>query len=596
MLRVLKEVKLRDWITILVSIGFITLQVWLELTIPDYMNNIIKEINKGQGNGSIGSIWQNGGLMLALTLASLLASVVTGYIAARVAANVSMNIRGAVFNKVESFSMDEISKFSTPSLITRTTNDVTQVQMLFTMGLQVFFKAPITAIWAISKIYGKNYASLTILVGSIIAFLIVFVLVIVLAVLPKFKKVQALTDNLNNVTRENLTGLRVVRAYNAEDYEEEKFNQANDKLMKNYLFTNTFLSFINPVLIVAINFLSLGIYYLGAHIINGMPGETIGDFVGRGNTLADIMVFMSYAMQVVMSFLMLVMILFILPRAIVSSKRIKEILDTDNKIKDGGLTALDGKDLGTVEFRNVSFKYPDAEEYVLENINFKANRGDTIAFIGSTGSGKSTLINLIPRFYDITEGEVLVNGNDVRDYKVNELRNMLGYVPQKGVLFSGSVKENINFGENGFIGNVDEQLDKALEIAQAKSFVDKMDDKVDSHIAQGGKNVSGGQKQRLSIARAVYKNPLIYIFDDSFSALDYKTDKILRKELSLKTDHATSLIVAQRIGTIKNANQIIVLEEGKVVGQGTHNELMKTCEVYQEIAYSQLSKEELSND
>lgn len=484
--------------------------------------------------------------------------------------------------------MTEIKQFSTSSLITRTTNDITQVQMLLALGLQVFIKAPIMAIWAIIKISGKSFEWSMLTGGAVLVLLIVVVIIVVFAV-PKFKKIQNMIDDINNITRENLTGIRVVRAFNAENYQEDKFETANEKLTKTQLFVQRIMAVMGPTMQLIMSGLSLGIYFIGAFIINE---AAIPDRIG---IFSDMVVFSSYAVQVIISFMMLIVIFIIYPRASVSAKRILEVLETDEAIKDGKLTKKTTKLIGSVEFKNVSFKYPDAEEYMLENISFKAEKGETIAFIGSTGSGKSTLINLIPRFYDATDGEVLVDGVNVKDYTQESLHNLLGYIPQKAVMFDGTVSSNVSYGYNGKAKATKNQIKKAIEVAQATDFVEKMDDKYESHIARGGTNVSGGQKQRLAIARAIARNPEIYIFDDSFSALDYKTDYILRKELKNYTQDATTLIVAQRIGTIKNADKIIVLDNGKMVGMGTHKELLENCEVYKEIAYSQLSKEELAN-
>ena len=586
MFKLLKKLKRRDLIYIAICIIFVTTQVGLELKIPDYMSRITKLVQT-QGS-TMGDILLQGAYMMACALGSLVTTVLVGYFASYVAASFSKKIRKELFSKVQEFGMEEIKEFSTNSLITRTTNDITQVQMLIAMGLQVLVRAPIMATWAITKIAGKNWQWSAITAGAV-GVLMLMIGTIVTLVLPRFKLVQKLIDNLNRITRENLTGIRVIRAYNAENFQKEKFEKANETLKDTQLFNQRILSIMNPVMHTIMSGLTLAIYFSGAYII------AEAQMVEKLEIFSNMVVFSSYAVQVVMSFMMLSMIFIIYPRASVSAQRILEVLETKTKIKDGKLTEENTKEKGTVEFKNVSFKYPDAEEYMLKNISFKANKGETIAFIGSTGSGKSTLINLVPRFYDATEGEVLVDGINVKEYSQTTLRNKLGYIPQKAVMFSGSINENISYGNNGKEKPNQIQIEKAIEVAQGKEFVETMEGKYEAHIAQGGTNISGGQKQRLAIARAIARNPEIYIFDDSFSALDYKTDFILRKELKKHTKDATNLIVAQRIGTIKDADQIIVLEEGEMVGKGTHKELLQNCEVYKEIAYSQLSKEELGN-
>lgn len=586
MFKLLKRLEGRHYKVIFICVIFIVFQVWLDLKLPDFMSNITVLI---ETEGSkMSEILLQGLFMLLCALGSLISSFIVGYFAAKVAASFSQKIRSEVFNKVEDFSMTEIKQFSTSSLITRTTNDITQVQMLLAMGLQVFIKAPIMAIWAIIKISGKSFEWSILTGGAVLVLLIVVVIIVVFAV-PKFKKIQNMIDDINNITRENLTGIRVVRAFNAENYQEDKFESANEKLTKTQLFVQRIMAVMGPTMQLIMSGLSLGIYFIGAFIING---SAIPDRIGL---FSDMVVFSSYAVQVIISFMMLIVIFIIYPRASVSAKRILEVLETEKVIKDGKFNKKTTKLIGSVEFKNVSFKYPDAEEYMLENISFKVEKGETIAFIGSTGSGKSTLINLIPRFYDATDGEVLVDGVNVKDYTQEALHNLLGYIPQKAVMFDGSVSSNVSYGYNGKAKASKNQIKKAIEVAQATDFVEKMDKKYESHIARGGTNVSGGQKQRLAIARAIARNPEIYIFDDSFSALDYKTDYILRKELKNYTKDATTLIVAQRIGTIKNSDKIIVLDNGKMVGMGTHKELLENCEVYKEIAYSQLSKEELAN-
>ena len=552
---------------------------------PDYMQQITVLV---QTEGSkMKDILINGGYMLLCAFGSLLSSIFVGYLAANISATFSLKTRKKLFTKVESLPMQEVKKFQTSSLITRTTNDITQVEMLIAMGLQLLIKAPITAIWAITKILNKS-VEWSIITAIAVAILLTVIICLMLIVMPRFKIVQKLTDKLNNVTRENLTGIRVVRAFNAEDYQEEKFNKVNNDLTNLQLFNQKCFSIMSPVMYLVMYFLTLSIYFVGATLIkDAMLADKLTLF-------GNMVVFSSYAMQIIMAFLMLAMIFMMLPRAQVSAKRINEVLDTEISIKDGNISSNKTKLKGCVEFKNVSFKYPDAEEYLLKDISFKANKGETVAFIGSTGSGKSTLINLIPRFYDVTDGEVLVDGINVKDYKEEFLHNKIAYVPQKAVMFDGTVSSNVSYGDNGKEIS-DKKIKEAIRVAQAEEFVLKMDDKYNTHISSGGTNVSGGQKQRLSIARAIARDPEIYIFDDSFSALDYKTDSVLRHELKKYTNDATSMIVAQRIGTIMNSDTIIVLDNGEVAGMGTHKELLKNCEVYKEIALSQLSKEELEN-
>ena len=586
MLKLIKNFTKKEWILALICLVLVVTQVWLELKMPDYMSEITKLV---QTEGSqMKDILVNGGYMLTCALGSLVAAVITGYITSRISSNFSKTIRKKLFNKVEDLAMQEVKQFSTSSLITRTTNDITQIEMLIAMGLQLLIKAPITAIWAITKILNKSW-QWSAITAVAVAILMTTIAIIMVIVLPRFKKVQKLIDKLNGVTRENLTGIRVVRAFNAEQYQEEKFDKANNNLTNQQLFNQKVFAVMQPMMYIIMYMVILSIYYVGAYLIKdaGMADKI--------SLFGDMVVFSSYAMQVIMSFLMLAMIFMMLPRAQVSANRINEVLDTEISIKDGKINTKTNNEVGTVEFKNVSFKYPDADEYLLKDISIKANKGDTVAFIGSTGSGKSTLINLIPRFYDATEGEVLVDGINVKNYTQEFLHDKIGYVPQKAVMFNGTVKSNISYGDNGKEKPTDEQIKKAIEVAQGTEFVEKMDGQYDAHMAQGGTNVSGGQKQRLSIARAIARNPEIYIFDDSFSALDYKTDSVLRKELKKYTSDATSLIVAQRIGTIMNADQIVVLDNGVIVGKGTHKELLKTCEVYKQIALSQLSKEELEN-
>ena len=583
MFKLLKSFRKKEWLITIVSVCLIVMQVWLELKMPDYMSKVTILV---QTEGSkMSDILINGGYMLLCAFGSLVGAVIVGYLIALLSAGFSKELRGKLFRKVEEMSMSEVKEFSTNSLITRTTNDITQVEMFVGFGLQLLIKAPVTAIWAITKILNKSWEwSMVTAVAVVILLVVIGILTII--VLPKFKIVQKLTDKLNEVTRENLTGIRVVRAFNAEDYQEKKFKNVNDDLTNLQLFNQKSMSIMSPVMYLIMYMLTLVIYFIGAYLIkDAIMADKIALF-------GDMVVFSSYAMQIIMSFLMLAMIFMILPRAEVSASRINEVLDTNISVKDGNVETK--KEVGTIEFKNVSFKYPDAEEYVLRNISFKANKGDTIAFIGSTGSGKSTLVNLVVRFYDVTEGEILVDGINIKDYKLEYLYKLIGYVPQKAVMFNGTVNSNIAYGDAKEV-ITDKAVKEAAKVAQADDFVSKMDDGYASHIAQGGTNVSGGQKQRLAIARAIAKNPEIYIFDDSFSALDYKTDAVLRKELKKYMKDATSLIVAQRIGTIMNADKIIVLDNGTSVGVGTHEELLKSCEVYKEIALSQLSKEELDN-
>lgn len=583
MFKLIKNFKKKDWLIIIVSIALIVMQVWFELKMPDYMSKVTVLV---QTEGSkMSEILKNGGYMLMCAFVSLVGAVIVGYLIALFASGFSRNLRSKLFRKVEDMSMSEVKEFSPNSLITRTTNDITQVEMFIGFGLQLLIKAPITAVWAITKILNKSWEwSMVTAVAVVILLLVIGILTII--VMPKFKIVQKLTDKLNEVTRENLMGIRVVRAFNAEEYQQEKFQNVNNSLTNLQLFNQKAMSIMAPVMYLVMYMLTLVIYFIGAYLIkDALMADKIALF-------GDMVVFSSYAMQIIMSFLMLAMIFMILPRAEVSASRINEVLDTDISVKDGNVETK--SEVGTVEFKNVSFKYPDAEEYVLRNISFKANKGDTVAFIGSTGSGKSTLVNLIVRFYDVTDGEILIDGVNIKDYKLEYLYKLIGYVPQRAVLFNETVNSNIRYGES-MEEISDKKIVEAARVAQADEFISKMDDGYESHIAQGGTNVSGGQKQRLAIARAIAKNPEIYIFDDSFSALDYKTDAVLRSELKKYTKDATSLIVAQRIGTIMNADKIIVLDNGESVGVGTHKELLKSCEVYKQIALSQLSKEELDN-
>ncbi|MEK3683651.1 ABC transporter ATP-binding protein [Paenibacillus sp. FSL R10-2736] len=585
MLKLLKNLEPKEWFLFGISLMFIIAQVWLDLELPGYMSDITRLI---QTPGSeMSEIITAGAWMLLCALGSLATSIVVAGIAARIAADLSARLRANLFDKVQSFSMEEISNFSTASLITRSTNDITQVQMLIVIGLQLLVKAPILAVWAILKITGKSW-QWTLATGASVGLLVLIVAVCITLVLPKFKKLQQLTDNLNRVSRENLNGLRVIRAYNAEKYQEEKFASANNELTSTNLFANNVMTTLMPSISLIMSGLSLSIYWIGAVIIQAADGTA------KMGLFSDMIVFSSYAMQVVMAFMMLIMIFILLPRAQVSAKRINEVLETVPSLKNGSVTHFPVKREDELEFRGVSFKYPDAEDYVLENISFTAKQGETVAFIGSTGCGKSTLVNLIPRFYDATEGEVLVNGINVKEYDQQVLRNKMGYVSQKAVLFGGTVASNIAFGENGAGEVLSSDIVDAVYTSQSSEFVEKLEGNYEAHIAQGGSNLSGGQKQRLSIARAIARRPEILIFDDSFSALDYKTDRKLRSELKKDAHASTMLIVAQRIGTIKDADKIIVLEAGQIAGMGTHDELMQTCAVYQEIAYSQLTKEELA--
>ena len=581
MFKLFKYLKSIDYLYIFFAIGLIVLQVWLDLTLPKFMENMMDYLQKGDVTNLTSVVLTNGALMLACAVGSLLSAVTVNFFVSKISARLSANIRLALYTKIESFSLTELNRFSTASLMTRTTNDVNNVQMLISMGMQSLIKAPIMAIWAICIIVGKSWQWSVATAGAVLALIIVTLIVFLFAV-PKFKKIQTLTDNLNRVTRENLTGIRVIRASNAEDYQNEQFEGCNRALTKNNLSANRVMAIMNPGMTLIMQGLTLAIYWIGAYIVkpSGLPS------FGMMTT------FMSYAMQVVMSFMLLIIIFILLPRSLVSARRINEVLNTHNSIVSGEFKG-DEKEKGDddyVVFKNVSFKYADASEYVLNNISFSVKKGETVAFIGSTGSGKSTLINLIPRLYDATEGEVLIDGVNVKDYDTKVLNKKIGYTPQRGVLFSGTVKSNVNFGDNNAD---DETVKEALKIAQASNFVSRMKDGVNSHIAQGGTNVSGGQKQRLSIARAVARKPEIFIFDDSFSALDFKTDRKLRTALKKHTAGTTQFVVAQRIGTIKDADKIIVLDSGSMVGIGTHEELLKNCPIYKEIALSQLSEEEL---
>ncbi|WP_434793218.1 putative ABC transporter ATP-binding protein [Terrisporobacter petrolearius] len=588
MLKILKYLTKKDWMFVLCSFLFVVVQVYLDLRLPDYMSEITRLVQTP--NSEMSEILSAGGYMLLCAFGSLIAAFIVGYFAAQIASNLSWKLRSSVYDKIEGFSMAEINKFSTASLITRSTNDITQIQNIVAMGLQLIIKAPITAVWAVCKILDKGWQWSGATGGAILV-LVLIILVIMIFALPRFKKIQKLTDRLNLVTRENLTGIRVVRAYNAENYQKSKFENVNEEITKNNLVINRVMSIMQPGMMFVMNGLTLAIYWIGAYLIND------ANIMDKMNLFSDMIVFSSYSMQVIMAFMMLTMIFIMMPRASVSAKRILEVLNTKESIVDGDGKFEKTSKTGEIEFKNVSFKYPDSEgsDYVLRDISFTAKMGETVAIIGSTGSGKTSLINLIPRFYDVTEGEVLVNGVNVKKYKQKELNNLLGYVHQKAVLFSGDITSNVAYGNNGKENYSELDVKRAVKIAQGTEFVEKMENTYNASISQGGSNVSGGQKQRLSIARAICRKPEIYIFDDSFSALDYKTDRKLRSVLKHEISNATNLIVAQRIGTIIDADKIIVLDEGQIAGMGTHNELMTKCRVYQEIAYSQLSKEELAN-
>ena len=583
----------------LVALAAIVGQVWLDLKLPDYMSEITTLVETP--GSAMGDIWLAGGKMLLVSLGSVACAVVTGFIAARVASSFGQRLRSLEFRKVESFGPAEMSRFSTASLITRSTNDITQIQMFITMGLQLIVKSPIMAVWAIAKIAGDGM-EWTLATGVAVVVLLIAIVILMALVMPKFKAMQRLTDDINLVARENLTGLRVVRAYNAEDYQEAKFTQANKNLTDTQLFTNRTMAIMMPLMNSVMNGLMLAVYWIGAYLIDA------ASLTDKLTVFSNMVVFSSYSVQVIMSFLMMTMVFVLWPRADVSAQRVMEVINTEPIVKDGPDAAPVSREAsgprGEVEFRDVSFTYPDSREPMLEHISFKATRGQTVAFIGSTGSGKSTLINLVPRFYDATEGQVLVDGVDVRDYQVRDLRDRIGYVPQRSVLFKGTVAGNISYGDetdgerdtaaSDSRDSRDARIREAADVAQASEFVERMDDGFDSPIAQGGSNVSGGQKQRLSIARAVYRDPEILIFDDSFSALDFRTDREVRDALATHAKDSTKLIVAQRIGTIMNADLIVVLDQGRVVGEGTHRELLKTCDIYRQIAQSQLSQTELT--
>lgn len=597
MFKLLKRLNPTEIIMIILAVGFVCAQVWMDLTIPSYMSDIIELLNKKGTEAA--DIMSPGSKMIGLSLLSFASAVVTGFLASRVAASFTTRLREDIFNQVMDYSQTEIKQFSIPSLLTRTTNDMTQIQMFFTMGLQVVTKGPIQAVWAITKIANKSGYWLLATVVSVIVVVIMLATLLILA-FPKQQVIQTLTDKLNGLTREMLTGLRVVRAYNADAYEEDKFSQANTELTDLNLFVNRVMALMNPVMTLIFTALPLSIYWIGAFLINNVEIPTnmlkiASALKERVGIFSDMIVFSSYAIQVVMGFMLMIAIFLILPRTIVSAKRTNEVLDLASSVHFENISQEETSKVGEVEFKNVSFRYSPSSANVIENVSFKANTGDTIAFIGSTGSGKSTLVNLIPRFYDATEGVITIDGINVKDYSHEDLNNKVGYIPQKAVLYSGTIRSNLSFGSSPESPLSDDDMWEALDLAQSKSFVELKEDKLNSHVAQSGTNFSGGQRQRLAIARALARKPEILIFDDSFSALDYKTDQILRKELSKRTANMTKLIVAQRISTIMDADQILVLDEGKVVGHGTHDELLKTNSVYQEIAYSQLSKEELEN-
>ncbi|KOA59755.1 ABC transporter ATP-binding protein [Bifidobacterium breve] len=621
MFRIMKYLSKAEIGQMLIALVSIVGQIWFDLELPDYMSDITTLVETP--GSAMADIWVAGGKMLLVSLGSVACAIITGYIAARVASSFGQRLRSLEFRKVESFGPAEMSKFSTASLITRSTNDITQIQMFITMGLQLIVKSPIMAVWAVCKIAGEGF-EWTVATAIAVVILLVAVVILMAMVMPKFKAMQRLTDNINLVARENLTGLRVVRAYNAEDYQESKFAKANKDLTDTQLFTNRTMAIMMPLMNTVMNGLMLAVYWIGAYLIEA------AELTDKLTVFSNMVVFSSYSVQVIMSFLLMSMVFVLWPRADVSAQRVMEVLNTEPIVKNGTKRAADiakTGQTGTVEFRNVSFTYPDSREAMLQGINFKAEKGQTVAFIGSTGSGKSSLINLVPRFYDVSAGQVLVDGVDVRDYDMVALRDKIGYVPQRSVLFKGTVAGNISYGdkpgENDTVeladtstpagrkrealqlaadaandGKLtDEQMSRvkaAADVAQASEFVNRMDGGFDSPIAQGGSNVSGGQKQRLSIARAVYRHPEILIFDDSFSALDFKTDRAVRDALAEEAKDSTKLIVAQRIGTIMNADRIVVLDEGKVVGQGTHKELLENCEVYRQIAESQLSESELT--
>lgn len=589
MLRILKHLRWKEWLLVAACVVLIVGQVQLDLALPDYMSEITRLV---QTEGSqMSDILLAGGKMLLCALGSMLLTVCTTFFTAQIASRFSARLRGEMYRKVVGFSNEEINRFSTASLITRTTNDISQLQMFFSFGMQSLIKAPIMAFIAVGKISTKSW-EWSLLTGGVIAFVCVLLVFIMLYAVPRMKKMQTLTDNLNRITRENLTGLQVVRAYNAENYQEGKFAKANEEMTRNSQQANIAMSVMNPGMNLAMNGLTLGIYWIGAALISAIAVTSPAAMMERIGLFSDMVVFMQYAMQVIMAFLMLVMIFVMLPRVTVSASRVNEVLDTKARIVDGKETQGKPGMKGEIEFRDVSFRYPDADGDAIHHISFTAHHGQTVALIGATGCGKSSIINLIPRLYDATSGQVLVDGVDVRDYTQDALRSKIGFVPQKAFLFSGTVSSNVGYGEGNASGAA---IRKAVAIAQAAEFVESPEVGYSGTVAQGGSNFSGGQKQRLSIARAVARDPEILVFDDSFSALDYKTDRTLRQALRQQTSGTTNIIVAQRIGTIRDADCILVIEDGAIVGKGTHRELMESCKVYQEIAYSQLSKEELAS-
>lgn len=589
MLRILKHLRWKEWLLVAACVVLIVGQVQLDLALPDYMSEITRLV---QTEGSqMSDILLAGGKMLLCALGSMLLTVCTTFFTAQIASRFSARLRGEMYRKVVGFSNEEINRFSTASLITRTTNDISQLQMFFSFGMQSLIKAPLMAFIAVGKISTKSW-EWSLLTGGVIAFVCVLLVFIMLYAVPRMKKMQALTDNLNRITRENLTGLQVVRAYNAENYQEGKFAKANEEMTRNSQQANIAMSVMNPGMNLAMNGLTLGIYWIGAALISAIAVTSPAAMMERIGLFSDMVVFMQYAMQVIMAFLMLVMIFVMLPRVTVSAGRVNEVLDTKARIVDGKETQGKPGMKGEIEFRDVSFRYPDADGDTIHHISFTAHHGQTVALIGATGCGKSSIINLIPRLYDATSGQVLVDGVDVRDYTQDALRSKIGFVPQKAFLFSGTVSSNVGYGEDNASGAA---IRKAVAVAQAAEFVESPEVGYSGTVAQGGSNFSGGQKQRLSIARAVARDPEILVFDDSFSALDYKTDHALRQALREQTSGTTNIIVAQRIGTIRDADCILVIEDGAIVGKGTHRELMESCNVYQEIAYSQLSKEELAS-
>lgn len=584
-----KNLKIKDWILIIFSVLLIIVQVWLELKMPDYTAKLTTIVQSG--NAVMREVWINGGLMLACAGGSLVAAIICSVLISNVASSFSMILRKKLFNKIADFSDAEMKKFSVPSLITRTTNDVMQMQNFMAMGVQMLFKAPIMAIWAIFKISSTNIRWTTAVIISV-AIIVLCVSILISICFPRFKKIQKLTDDINNVTRENISGVRVVRAFNAEKYQENKFENVNKDITKNNLFTSRAMGIMSPIMTLVMNGLTLAVYWIGALLINDIAfsGDVASSIAQRGVVVGNMVAFTQYAMMVIMSFMMLIMIFIILPRTAVSGKRIAEVLKTEPSIKNGNYNSNTSK-VGEIEFKNVSFAYPDSgeNEMALTDISFKVSKGQTLAIIGATGSAKTTLINLIPRFYDVSAGEVLIDGIDVKDYNEKALREKISVASQKAVLFKGTIKDNITYGTNTFD---EERINKVIDISQSK-FISELDKGIESEVAQGGTNFSGGQKQRISIARALYKDAEIMIFDDTFSALDYKTDMLVRQAIKENLDEKTIIIVAQRIGTIKDADKIIVLDEGKIVGSGTHKELLKNCQIYKEIALSQLSKEEL---